>query len=283
MPLKKSSKFTPLAEWDLAMVRAKYESFFTGSTLKQLQAINTHLTGEEWKGLLGHPIKFHKEKPVYHHIANTKGDADGQWRSQINLTGKKDLYITRFSAIFYYLEHEPDIYKTVGDVQDAFQEKEGSHLLCSYPYAERDFNPNNLRFDSGFTNKSRQGCTWRFYKVTGQLEKYEDFLVQIKKYKAITRTPPEDAETPNPPELVMAYTKSKTAAGDLYADINKEALSQVSLASQPQDPSQASTSMAANSQQMVEVNCIHDPPCRFWRKEWGKVPELVLLGKPGPK
>lgn len=286
MPPPKKAKLTPLAEWDLSKVRDKYESFFTGTTLTQLLAINTHLTEEDWQGLMSSPIKFPEEKPVFHHIANTKSDAEGQWRSQVNLTGKKDLYITRFSAIFWYLENESQDYKTVGDVQAAFQHKEGSHLLTSYPYAERDFNPNNLRFDSGLTNKSRQGCTWRFYKVTGQLEKYEDFLVEVRKYKAVTRTTPRTPQTSVPPKLVMAYTKSRTAAGDMYAGINEEALSQVSLPSQPQpsqDPSQASTSVAANSQQMLEINCLHDPPCRFWRKEWPKVPEMVLLGNAVPK
>jgi hypothetical protein len=36
-----------------------------------------------------------------------------------------------------------------------------------------------VRFESGLTNKSRNGCTWRLFSVTGQLDRYEEWSSKL--------------------------------------------------------------------------------------------------------
>ena len=241
--------------------------------------LNSHLDEEELRDLKDG--FFPPQKPVFTNLASVKG---GEWRAQINLGGKKDFYISHLSTIYHYILEEG--YETIKDVLEDYPSPkwQGSHLVSGFPGSERDFNPNNLVFEQDFTNKSRIGCFWRVLKVTGQLAAYEDFKEKLRLEKS---KPLATRSTPKP---VIAYIKDPFAEGEARGEIHLDSqslvMSQIFSGIEDHEPltqaqehaSQISHLSAADTEILSKCACLHDPVCCYWKKEWGNIPENVLLG-----
>jgi hypothetical protein len=121
---------------------------------KEFNAFNTHLTVNERNNLNATPIVWPADKPVFHPYAVTHGGyGQVRYKTSSLSTGTK-IYVHRL-AILYSGRPQP------------FASAECSHLMSGFRGCGRDFNPNNLTWETSELNKSRYFCPLYFVAQTG--------------------------------------------------------------------------------------------------------------------
>lgn len=102
-------------------------------------AYNTHLTVEEMRDLQALPPRFPADKPVFAPYALSSN-------GYCQVKADKKRYVHRIACA--WKNGEPPT-----------PQHEASHVLTTtYPGSQRDFNPNNLVWETGETNKTRAFC-----------------------------------------------------------------------------------------------------------------------------
>lgn len=170
---------------------------------KAFKRHNTHLTAAELFDLSRSPPKFPERKPVFSPYARTK--AKGSYSQvRIDTFGKRKVYIHRVAAVWKHGAPARDDY-------------EASHTLGGYQGCERDFNPNNLVWESGRVNKTRWFCMDLYAKLTEQGKTHEEAIVQVRTNCSLLHLPHE-CQFKDPSwalsEATKEQVKTETSSGN---------------------------------------------------------------------